>query len=374
VPETATSPSVSFVLPVHDDWETTFGCLMSLLERSAGLRRETIVVDNGSSDATRTALPMLEGIRLIRNERQEVLAHVCNQALCVAQGDVLLLLEAGVQIADGAIPHILRRFEDAAVAAAVPAPESGLGAMLAVRTSDARAAGGWDELRHGATEALIERFVSLGRSVEMIESPRVARPQRDPLERTAPPSRAPAGPAAAPSATARPPLTVVVPVQDAGPTLATCLESLGRNLRSEDEIVISDGGSRDDTLRAAYLYAAMHPTQVRVVTSRASNGLAAALRHGLDAAWRDVLVVVHANMSAPEGFLDGVLKLLAENPGTDAIGLEVPRSGVCFAASSALSREIAGTGAEALFEADGLALAEAVRRAGARLAFVPAAP
>jgi glycosyltransferase involved in cell wall biosynthesis len=353
---------------------------MALVEHTAGVPRETIVVDNGSTDATRTALPMLEGIRLLRNERDEGFARACNQALLIAQGDVLLLLDASFQMTDGVLPHILGYFEDPAVAVAAPAPESGLGSVLAVRASDARLVGGWDESREDSTEALIRAFIARGRRIEMIGAPPIAKPECTPTaiaptrcEAPAPPPAAQPGFETSPAqAKTRPPLTVVVPVRDAGSTLGACLESIGRNLGAKDELVIADGGSQDDTLRSAYLYASLHPRQVRVVTNRDMAGLPAAVRQGLDAASGDVLVVMHASMAAPDGFLDGMLQLLAQNPGTDAVGVEVPHTGVCLAGPSALMRRIGGAGPEALFQADGLALAEAVRRAGARLAFVPA--
>lgn len=349
----ATPISVSIVLPVVDGWERTFRCLLSLVQGSAGVRRETIVVDNGTTDDTRAALPKLDGLQVIRNEKDEGFGRACNQALAAAKGDVLLVLDRDAVVEPGWLLSVLRPFEDAAVAAVVPGAQSGLdGAFLALRTADLRAAGGWDESRPDAAEALLTGFLSRGRRVETVEVPAMR------LE----------------TAKARPPLSVVIPVRDAGATLGRCLASLSRNLGPDDEVVIADGGSHDETLRSAYEFAAQHPRSVRVVPSGAPGGLPAAARAGLEAASREVAVLMHASVAAPDGFLDGLLQLLAQNPGSQALGIEVPRTGVCLAGPSGLLRQIGGAGPEALFQPDGVALAEAMGRAGARLAFVPATP
>lgn len=354
----ATPISVSMVLPVADGWERTFRCLLALVRACGGVRRETIVIDNGTSDDTRAALPKLDGLRLIRNEREVGFGKACNQALELAQGDVFLVVDRDAVMEPGWLLPILRPFEDPAVAAVVPGAGSGLeGAFLALRTQELRAAGGWEEARPDAADALLQGFLSRGRRVEQVAVPQ--------LQLAATPSAS----APAPAPAARPPLSVVIPVRDAAATLSRCLESLARCLGPDDEVVIADGGSQDQTLRSAYEYAARNPRAVRVLTTRGPGGLPAAARTGLEAASRETLVLLQATVAAPDGFLDGLLQLLAQNPGTQALGIEVPRAGLCVAGPSALLRSV---DAASFFQADGVALAEAMGRAGARLAYVPA--
>ncbi|MBI5069717.1 MAG: glycosyltransferase [Deltaproteobacteria bacterium] len=349
--ESTPSPvSFSLAVLVGDGWEANLRCLLALALNSNGVRRETIVVDDGTTDDTRLALPRLDGIRLVRNERPVGFARAAAQAAEAAKGDVLLLLDRDAEPKAGWLPPLARLFEDPAVAAACPSEASGLGgAYLAVRMADLREAGGWDEKDEAPADALLARLQARGRKVEVVAQ-------------TAMVMHAPA--AAAP----RPRLSVVVPACDAASTLTPCLESIKRSLRPDDEIVIADGGSRDDTLRSAYAFASQNPRQVRVVSARTQSAAAAA-HEGLQAASNEVALLLHPTVSAPEGFVDGILDLLAKNPATQALGIEVPKTGVCVAGPSALLRDL---DAQTFFQADGVALAEAVSRAGARLAFVPA--
>jgi glycosyltransferase involved in cell wall biosynthesis len=346
-------PSVSIVVPVKDGWESTFRCLLAVAQNSGGVRRETIVVDNGSSDDTRAALPLLEGIRLIRNERDAGFAAACNQAAAVAQGDALVLLDRDAVPGTGWLPPLARLFADGSAAAACPADASGLsGAFLAVRTSAYREAGGLDESRPDAADALLARLLEAGKRVEVVDRPALTLPGEAPA--------------------ARPDFTVVVPVFDAAATVGRCLESLARNLGPGDELVVADGGSGDDTLRIAYELAARHPRQVRVLASRPPGGLPAAAREGLQAASRPMAAVVQATVEAPAGFLDGLVGVLARNPGNQALAIEVPGAGLCAAGPSELLRAVGTAGPEALFQTDGVALGREVTRAGARLAYLPA--
>jgi glycosyltransferase involved in cell wall biosynthesis len=348
-------PSVSLVVVVGDGWETTFRCLLAAVQHSGGARRETIVVDDGSTDDTRVALSRLEGIAVIRNEKPMGFARAANQAGAKARGDVLLFLDRDAEVEPGWLPPVAALFEDPQVAAACPPDGSGLqGAFLAIRTRELRESGGWDESRQDAADALLSSFLERGRRVELVEAARMK--------------------LSAPAPAARPPLSVVVPVRDAAATLGPCLEGIAMNLGPRDEIVIADGGSTDETLRSAYEFAARNPRSVRVVPAAASGGLPAAARQGLQAISHPLAVMIHPNVRPPEGFLDGVLQLLAQNPGTQALAIEVPRTGVCLAGPSELLRAVGQTGAETFFQADGVALAQQFQRAGAKLAFVPATP
>jgi len=354
VSESTPSPvSISLAVLVGDGWEANLRCLLSLAQSSNGVRRETIVVDDGSRDDTRLALPRLDGLRLVRNEQPVGFACAARQAAEAAQGDVLLLLDRDAEPRPGWLPPLARLFEDPGVAAACPSEASGLGgAYLAVRLSDLRQAGGWDEKAEAPADALLSKLLAQGKKVEVVASTSMVM-----------------HPPAATGAAPRPRLSVVVPACDAAATLTPCLESILKNLRPDDEIVVADGGSRDETLRSAYSFASKNPQVVRVVSARAQSGAAAAARAGLQAASNQVTLLIHPTVSAPEGFVDGILDLLAKNAGTPALAIEVPRTGVCVAGPSALLREL---DAESFFQADGVALAEALQRAGAKLAFVPA--
>lgn len=183
-------PSLSIVIPAPDGWDHTFRCLVSLAAHSNGHRPETLVVDDGTTDETRLALPHLEGVQQLRNEAPTGFARACNQGAASVQGDVVVLLDRDVEVAPGWLDPIQRAFADPQVAAAVPSGRSGAaGAYVAVRAETFRSMGGLDEARGDAVEALLGRLLEEGRRVELIEEASVVRPESAP-------QAAPAAPAA----------------------------------------------------------------------------------------------------------------------------------------------------------------------------------
>ena len=346
-------PSVSVVVPVTNGWETTFRSLLALAEHSGGVRREGIVVDNGCSDETRLALPHLEGVVAIRNERDEGFARACNQAAAAAQGDVLVLLDRDAEVGSGWLERLAMHFVDARVAAVCPG-ERLAGAFFAVRTSHYRDAQGLDEKSASAADDLLARLLRRDRRVEVAED--VPMQMLSATE----PAREPA----------RSPGSIVVPVRDGGATLAACLQAIEGNLRPGDEVVIADGGSQDETLRHAFEFAARHHRDAKVVDR--VGGVTGALRQGLGAASREMILVVHPSVSMPSGFVQGMFALLAGHASAGALAVEVPRTGLCVLARVDSLRAVGETSANALVKQDGVDLGRALQRVGTQLAYVPA--
>lgn len=346
-------PSATVVVPVTNGWGATFQSLLTLAERSGGVRREVIVVDNGCSDETRLALPLLDGVRVIRNERDEGFVHACNQAAAAAQGDVLVFLDRDAEVGAGWLERLAEHFVDPRVAAACPG-ERLAGAFLAVRTSDYRDVQGLDEKSASAADDLLACFLRRNGRVELAEDV---------------PIKMPAAAAPAPEPT-RPPVSIVVPVRDGAATLAACLQAIEGNLRPGDEVVIADGGSEDETLRCAFEFAARHHRNVKVVDH--VGGITGALRQGLCAASRELTLMVHPRVAMPSGFIDGMHALLAGHASAGALAVEVPRMGVCVLGPSNDLRAVGESNANALFKQDGVELGRALQRRGKQLAYVPA--
>jgi glycosyltransferase involved in cell wall biosynthesis len=350
-------PSATVVVPVTNGWEATFRSLLALAERSGGVRREVIVVDNGSTDDTRLALPHLEGIRVIRNEKDEGFVRACNQAAASAEGDVLVFLDRDAEVGSGWLERLATRFVDARVAAVCPA-ERFAGAFLAVRTVDYRAMQGLDEKSVSAADVLLGGLLRRGRQVDVAEDVSIQMPAAPVM---APP------PAPAPT---HPPVSIVVPVRDGAATLAACLQAIEGNLRAGDEVVIADGGSEDETLRCAFEFAARHHRNVKVVDH--VGGTTGALRQGLGAASRELTLIVHPRVAMPRGFVDGTYALLSGHASAGALAVEVPRMGVCVLGRSDDLRAVAESNLNALFKQDGVELGRALQRIGTQLAYVPA--
>lgn len=86
------APRFSIVVPAHNEWPVTHQCLCALLLTCAGLPVEVILVDDGSTDATRNVEDHWPGLRVVRHAEPLGYARACEAGVAVAQGEYLVLL------------------------------------------------------------------------------------------------------------------------------------------------------------------------------------------------------------------------------------------------------------------------------------------
>lgn len=104
-------------------------------------------------------------------------------------------------------------------------------------------------------------------------------------------------------------LSVVIPTLDAGKTLPASLEALGDPAQF-GEILVSDGGSHDDTMALA------HAAGARTVSG--ARGRGPQLRLGAVAARGDWLLFLHADTRLAAGWRREALAHIAQRPGLAA--------------------------------------------------------
>lgn len=103
------------------NWNTkdlVLRCLDSIAKSKPKLRYEVIVVDNGSTDGSVTALKKLQKsrhpklqVRLIENQENLGFAKANNQGIKKAEGKYVLLLNSDAQIKKGAIKKLVKFVE-----------------------------------------------------------------------------------------------------------------------------------------------------------------------------------------------------------------------------------------------------------------------
>lgn len=118
----------SIIIPAWNLWETTLTCLRSLAaqDEGASLLAEVLVVDNGSTDATATALAAagesLFGGRFtrVRLEENQGFAVGCNVGARAARGDMLLFLNNDTTVTSRWLAPLREALQDNGVGAAGP--------------------------------------------------------------------------------------------------------------------------------------------------------------------------------------------------------------------------------------------------------------
>jgi len=424
-------PVVSFVV-IATRWDPTFRTLAALAREGGRRPSETIVVDDGSSDEMRLALPQLEGVRVVRNAAPHGRAAAANQGAALARGHLVAFLRGGVEPSAGWLEPLVRLAEadhDVAIVGSRLVTPSGLiaadgmalaygqpfpltpalvrsgeraspgdgvlevpavsGAAMLVRSEALRGLDGFDEdfwngcedidlcLRAGDAggKVLLSQascaVVPLGLVEDRGPERNLALLNRRWLGRVTLYDPRGAQAAAPPPRPGRPPVTVVVPTSNAIRTIAPCVDQALRNLGQEDELVLADAGSEDGTREFERLLASEHRDSVRIVPCDPLGGVVGAARGGLAEASRPMAMLLHPTVAVPDGFLDELTRLLDENREYGVVALAAPPAGLCAVGPAHLLHDLAQHRADAFLQADPRALDAEVTARGNRLLFVP---
>jgi GT2 family glycosyltransferase len=115
-----TTPQLSVVIPVYDNWWLTARCLRELdrLRERSSVSFETIVVDNASSDETPHAIASFPRVRYLRHEENRNFAGACNAGAGLAEAPLTLLLNNDAYPLGDALTPLARAFERPEVAVA----------------------------------------------------------------------------------------------------------------------------------------------------------------------------------------------------------------------------------------------------------------
>jgi GT2 family glycosyltransferase/tetratricopeptide (TPR) repeat protein len=100
-------------------WEHTRSCLDSL-RPTLGPGDQVVVVDNGSTDATREELVNYPWIDVVANDENQGFARGCNQGAATARGDIIVFLNNDTIVHGGWLDELLAPFIDPEVGAVGP--------------------------------------------------------------------------------------------------------------------------------------------------------------------------------------------------------------------------------------------------------------
>ncbi|MEI8342691.1 MAG: glycosyltransferase family 2 protein [Verrucomicrobiota bacterium] len=96
------NPQLSIIIISFNTREITAACLRSIQESALKLTYEILVVDNASSDGSPDMIERdFPAVKLIRNPENQMFAKANNQAIRVAKGNYILLLNSDTRIEPG---------------------------------------------------------------------------------------------------------------------------------------------------------------------------------------------------------------------------------------------------------------------------------
>lgn len=108
---TSDAPTASIVIPVYNQFAHTLACLRALAAHPPETPFEVIVVDDGCSDDTVSALPRIAGVRYHRRSQNGGFIAACNDGASLARGEYLIFLNNDTLPQPGWLDALLGTFD-----------------------------------------------------------------------------------------------------------------------------------------------------------------------------------------------------------------------------------------------------------------------
>jgi len=111
-------PSISIIVPAHNEEKVIERCIKSLLEIDYP-KKEIIVVDDGSTDRTYRLVKRYSarGVKVLRRERAGGKSVALNTGMLLARGEIIVTCDADSIISRDALKALVKRFQDPTVMA-----------------------------------------------------------------------------------------------------------------------------------------------------------------------------------------------------------------------------------------------------------------
>ncbi len=104
-------PTVSIVIPVYNEFQYTYNCLMSILNHSGDVAYEIIIADDRSTDQTKDITDIVSGIKVVRTAENLRFLRNCNHAAKHAEGKYILFLNNDTQVQENWLQPLVRLIE-----------------------------------------------------------------------------------------------------------------------------------------------------------------------------------------------------------------------------------------------------------------------
>jgi len=105
------NPKVSVIIPVYGQIDYTLNCLKAISEHPPKVEFEVIVINDYSSDSSKSILEHVEGIHLINNAKNLGFIRSSNLGAHTAKGEYIYFLNNDTQVTQGWMDELIRTFQ-----------------------------------------------------------------------------------------------------------------------------------------------------------------------------------------------------------------------------------------------------------------------
>lgn len=105
------TPQISIVIPVHNNFELTYHCIASLILNASNIQFEVIIVDDQSTDKTVDIDNYIKNLNVVRNKNNLRFLLSAEAGANTAKGDYILFLNNDTEVSNNWLDALIYTFE-----------------------------------------------------------------------------------------------------------------------------------------------------------------------------------------------------------------------------------------------------------------------
>lgn len=105
------NPLVSIIIPVYNQWEYTYNCLLSIKKNTTNVSYEIIIADDVSQDDTKRISEYVKNIKVLRNEKNLGFLLNCKNAAQYAKGKYIHFLNNDTNVQENWLSSLIELIE-----------------------------------------------------------------------------------------------------------------------------------------------------------------------------------------------------------------------------------------------------------------------
>lgn len=105
------SINLSIIIVTWNTVNTTLKCIKTIQKHLKKISYEIIIIDNGSTDNTVEVLSKIKDLKIIKNKENLGFAKANNQAIKIANGEVLFFLNSDMELIDSSLIKMYQYFQ-----------------------------------------------------------------------------------------------------------------------------------------------------------------------------------------------------------------------------------------------------------------------
>jgi len=110
---------VSIIVPVYNSETTIFKCIKTIVENNKNIKKEIIIINDGSNDKTLEIIKKIKNVKIINFKKNKGVGNARQYGAKIAKYDTLCYVDSDLFISKNSIKKLIKKLNSNIIVASV---------------------------------------------------------------------------------------------------------------------------------------------------------------------------------------------------------------------------------------------------------------